>query len=114
MKFVHSPCDVVVYGNPKGNITNAIITIILVATIVAIILALQYYIQNQKAKDKKENRKNQNKETVCDICKTPSGEYNLCPKCFQDMQNGQLSKCNNCQRWYKKGSVCECVKNKNK
>ena len=47
---------------------------------------------------------------ICDICKEPSGEYDLCPSCFQKMQNGELNKCYNCKRWYIKDSICECVK----
>lgn len=46
----------------------------------------------------------------CDICGKESGEYTLCPECFQELQQGNLEKCNNCGRWYAKGKICSCVR----
>ena len=46
----------------------------------------------------------------CDVCKEPSGEYSLCPNCFQLMQEGKVKKCNNCGKWYMPPALCECVK----
>ena len=47
---------------------------------------------------------------VCDVCKRPSGEYTLCPDCFNLMQEGKVKKCNNCGKWYLSSNLCECVK----
>ncbi|MBE6702144.1 MAG: hypothetical protein E7585_01875 [Ruminococcaceae bacterium] len=46
----------------------------------------------------------------CDICRKESGEYQLCPDCFQEMQQGKLDHCKNCGKWYRKGKICSCVK----
>lgn len=46
----------------------------------------------------------------CQICNKESGEYSLCAECFASMQNGEVKQCVNCKRWYKVGSVCECLK----
>ena len=46
----------------------------------------------------------------CDICNQPSGEYELCPECFERLQNGELNRCHNCGKWYIKGTICNCVK----
>ena len=47
---------------------------------------------------------------TCQICNKESGEYSLCPECFELMQKGEVKKCIKCNRWYKSGSVCNCIK----
>ena len=51
---------------------------------------------------------------TCQICNKESGEYSLCPECFELMQKGEIKQCANCKGWYKVGSVCKCIKNLNK
>lgn len=46
----------------------------------------------------------------CQICNKESGEYSLCPECFELMQSGEVKQCINCKRWYKVGKICECLK----
>ena len=50
----------------------------------------------------------QNKCVVCGQA-APDG-YSMCPECFQSLQDGKLSKCNNCGKWYRTSEMCECVK----
>ena len=47
---------------------------------------------------------------TCQICNKESGEYSLCPECFELMQKGEVKQCVNCKNWYKVGSVCNCIK----
>ena len=47
---------------------------------------------------------------TCQICNKESGEYSLCPECFDLMQKGEVKQCVNCKNWYKVGSVCNCIK----
>ena len=47
---------------------------------------------------------------TCQICNKESGEYSLCPECFELMQRGEVKQCINCKSWYKIGSVCNCIK----
>ncbi len=48
----------------------------------------------------------------CEHCGKESGEYQLCPKCFEEFQNGNLCKCKNCNSYYHKETICPCMKQK--
>lgn len=49
-------------------------------------------------------------EQKCQVCGVDCGEYTLCPLCFEELQNGNLKKCNNCGKWYRIGEVCQCFR----
>ena len=60
----------------------------------------------------------ENKELVCPICGKPTRVYmgnarkdKLCATHADMFKNGEIEQCANCQKWNKKGYICNCRKN---
>ena len=121
MQNIISNCNVVVYEDPVKDSAGLMMFLIFVGVIVIFIaiVGISGWLSNKKEKQNV-SRNNMETETIknttnhspneCDICSQPSGEYELCPECFERLQNGELSRCRNCGKWYIKGTICNCVK----
>ena len=63
--------------------------------------------ENKKIREEKENNMNR-----CQICGEPCGIYEICRQCAQDIQDGKVLRCNHCNKYYLKESICSCMKEK--
>ena len=48
----------------------------------------------------------------CQICGEPCGIYEICRQCAQDIHDGKVLRCNQCNKYYLKGTLCSCMKEK--
>lgn len=68
--------------------------------------ALKNIIENIKKNYQETNKENKN--NVCDFCGKPSGNFNLCSKCYGFKQNGDIALCPNCGHYYPADEICLC------
>ena len=118
-----SNCNIIVYEDPIKDSAGLMIFLIIagfIAFFIAVV-GISGWISNKKEKQNISHNTNNVKNeheiinanhslNECDICNQPSGEYELCSKCFKRLQNGELNHCHNCGKWYIKGTICKCVK----
>ena len=125
MKAFLSNCNIVVYEDPVKD-SAGLMMFLIFAGVIAFFIAIvgiSGWLSNKKEKqnvsrnnietEKNENIKNHSPDK-CDICNQPSGKYELCPECFERLQNGELNRCHNCRKWYIKGTICNCIKTNHK
>lgn len=113
--------DVVIFGSPEKDSAGLMMFLIFVGVIAIFIaiVGISGWLSNKKEKQNGSHNNIENETNnintnhspnKCDICSQPSGEYELCPECFERLQNGELNRCHNCGKWYIKGTTCNCVK----